>query len=67
VWNVTDRINVRANVARGFRAPNLSELGSNGEHEGTLRYEVGNKDLKPEFSLQGDLGMDFSSRYVSFW
>ena len=65
VWNVTDRINVRANVARGFRAPNLSELGSNGEHEGTLRYEVGNKDLKPEFSLQGDLGMDFSSRYVS--
>jgi len=65
VWNVTDRFNIRANAARGFRAPNLSELGSNGEHEGTLRYEVGNKDLKPEFGLQGDLGMDFSSRYVS--
>ena len=65
VWNVTDRFNIRANVARGFRAPNLSELGSNGEHEGTLRYEVGNKELKPEFSLQGDLGLDFSSRYVS--
>lgn len=65
VWNITDRINLRANVARGFRAPNLSELGSNGEHEGTLRYEVGNRDLKPEYSLQGDLGMDFSTRYVS--
>ncbi|MBR1406762.1 MAG: TonB-dependent receptor [Bacteroidales bacterium] len=65
VWNLTERINLRANVARGFRAPNLSELGSNGEHEGTLRYEVGNKDLKPEYSLQGDLGMDFSSKYVS--
>jgi len=56
---------VRANLARGFRAPNLSELGSNGEHEGTLRYELGNKDLKPEYSLQGDLGVDFSSKYVS--
>ena len=55
----------RANLARGFRAPNLAELGSNGEHEGTFRFEVGNKDLKPEFSLQGDLGLDFSSRYVS--
>ena len=55
----------RANVARGFRAPNLAELGSNGEHEGTFRFEVGNKDLRPEYSLQGDLGLDFSSKYVS--
>ena len=55
----------RVNVARGFRAPNLAELGSNGEHEGTFRYEVGNKDLAPEYSLQGDLGLDFSSNYVS--
>lgn len=55
----------RANVARGFRAPNLAELGSNGEHEGTFRFELGNRDLKPEYSLQGDLGLDFTSRYVS--
>ena len=55
----------RVNAARGFRAPNLAELGSNGEHEGTFRYELGNKDLKPEYSLQGDLGLDFSSRYLS--
>ena len=55
----------RANIARGFRAPNLAELGSNGEHEGTFRFELGNKDLKPEYSLQGDLGLDFTSRYVS--
>ena len=56
---------LRANVARGFRAPNLAELGSNGEHEGTFRYELGNRDLKPEYSLQGDLGLDFSSRFLS--
>ncbi len=54
----------RANIARGFRAPNLSELSSNGEHEGTFRYELGYSGLKPEYSLQGDLGLDFSSRHV---
>ena len=60
-----EHFTIRANVARGFRAPNLAELGSNGEHEGTFRYEIGNKNLKPEYSLQGDLGLDFVSQYVS--
>ncbi|MBQ8656453.1 MAG: TonB-dependent receptor [Prevotella sp.] len=65
VWQATEQLNVRLNVARGFRAPNMSELGSNGEHEGTIRYEVGNHDLKAEHSLQADLGIDFSSPYLS--
>ena len=60
-----ENVHLRMNLSRGFRAPNLSELSSNGEHEGTLRYEIGNKDLKPEYSLQGDLGLDFSSKYIS--
>ena len=34
-------------------------------HEGSLRYEIGNQDLKAEYSLQADLGVDFTSRYVS--
>ncbi len=65
VYSPMDNLNIRANVARGFRAPNLSELGSNGVHEGTVRYECGNPDLKPEFSLQGDLGADFATKHLS--
>ena len=65
VWSPLPALNLRANVARGFRAPNLSELASNGVHEGTVRYERGNSDLKPEFSLQGDLGADFTSEHLS--
>ena len=65
VWNMSDHLNLRLNVARGFRAPNMSELGSNGAHEGALRYEIGNQQLNPEYSLQADLGLDFTSRYVS--
>ena len=65
VWNVGRQMNIRLNAARGFRAPNMSELGSDGVHEGTLRYEIGNARLRPEHSLQTDLGADFTSRYVS--
>ena len=58
-------INIKANLARGFRAPNLSELASNGVHEGTVRYERGNKDLRPEFSLQGDMGVDLNLEHLA--
>jgi iron complex outermembrane receptor protein len=65
VWNASEHLNLRLNMARGFRAPNMSELGSDGVHEGTLRYEIGNPELKPEYSWQADLGLDFTSGYVS--
>ena len=58
-------VHFRVNLSRGFRAPNLSELSSNGEHEGTFRYEIGNKDLGSEYSWQGDVGLDFSSNHLS--
>ena len=65
VFNVNDNLNIKLNVARGFRTPNMSELASNGVHEGSIRYELGNQQLKAEYSLQADLGVDFTSRYVS--
>ncbi len=65
VFHASKALNIRANVARGFRAPNLSELGSNGVHEGTLRYEMGSKDLRAEYSWQADLGADYSGKYFS--
>ena len=54
------------NLARGYRAPNLSELGSNGAHEGTNRYEYGNKNLLSEQSMQIDLGTEWTGEHVSF-
>ena len=65
VWNLTDRINLRLNAARGFRAPTVSELSSNGVHEGSIQYELGNANLKPEKSMQLDLGLDYTSHYVN--
>ena len=65
VCNLNEHFNLRLNVARGFRTPNMSELASNGVHEGSIRYELGDQRLKAEYSLQADLGLDFTSRYVS--
>ena len=65
VCNINEHINLRLNVARGFRTPNMSELASNGVHEGSIRYEQGSQQLKAEYSLQADLGVDFTSQYVS--
>ena len=65
VCNINEQFNLRLNLARGFRTPNMSELASNGVHEGSVRYELGNQQLKAEYSLQADLGLDYTSRYVS--
>ena len=65
VCNISDHFNLRLNLARGFRTPNMSELASDGVHEGSIRYELGNQQLKAEYSLQADLGLDFTSRYLS--
>ncbi len=57
---------LKLNIARGYRAPNMSELGSNGAHEGTNRYEYGNPNLSSEKSLQFDFGTEWSNEHVSF-
>lgn len=64
-YRLTDEWTIKANLSRGFRSPNMSELGSNGVHEGTFRYEVGNHQLNPETSWQWDLGLVYNNEHVS--
>lgn len=64
-YNFNNRFTAKLNVARGFRAPNIAEAGSNGRHEGTIRYELGDNRLRPEYSLQTDLGLFFNSHHLT--
>jgi iron complex outermembrane receptor protein len=64
-WRANKEITIKFNVAKGYRAPNISELASNGRHEGTFRYESGNAQLKPETSYQADLGFFFNSDHIT--
>ena len=56
----------RANISSGFRAPNTSELLSNGVHEGTNRYEKGNPNLTNEKATQIDFSLDYKSEHFQF-
>ncbi|MBC7890334.1 MAG: TonB-dependent receptor [Ferruginibacter sp.] len=63
---LTSQLVFKLNVARGFRAPSIPELASNGAHEGTTRYEYGDVNLKSETSAQLDAGFDFNTEHISF-
>lgn len=56
---------LKVNISRGFRAPNMAELASNGRHEGTFRYEIGNANLKSEISHQFDLAYFINAEHFS--
>ncbi len=64
-WQINEAVFTKLNLSRGFRAPNIAELGSNGVHEGTQHYEIGNPNLKPESSLQLDYAIGLNTTHVS--
>ena len=65
--NIFKTITTRINLATGFRAPNLSELTSNGSHEGTNRYERGNSNLKSEQNLQTDVALEYKNEHIEIF
>ncbi|SDB39434.1 iron complex outermembrane recepter protein [Flavobacteriaceae bacterium MAR_2010_188] len=65
--NILEDFSLRFNVASGFRAPNLAELTSDGVHEGTNRYEIGNPDLENEQNIQLDLALEYKGEHFEFF
>lgn len=57
--SVNKRLAAKANLALGYRAPNVSEISSNGIHPGTNIFQLGNTGFKPEQNIQADLGADW--------
>lgn len=65
--DLKDKFIFRLNFASGFRAPNLSELASNGIHEGTNRYEIGNSELNNEQNYQLDLSIEYNDEHLNLF
>jgi len=55
-FHVADGINLVANLGRGFRAPNIFDLGTLGERPGN-RFNVPNPNLDAEHVTQFDVGV----------
>ncbi|MFT3701266.1 MAG: TonB-dependent receptor [Agriterribacter sp.] len=62
-FQASGQISFKANIGRAYRAPNITEMGSNGLDPGAHIIYLGNRNFNPEFSLQEDVGM--SGRFKS--
>lgn len=56
----------RTNISSGFRAPNTTELLSDGVHHGTNRYIKGDVNLKNENATQLDFSFDYQDEHFNF-
>ena len=65
--DISESLTARLNFASGFRAPHLAELTSNGTHEGTNRYEIGNPELANEQNFQTDVALEYTTRHVELY
>jgi len=65
--SLRENIILRLNLATGFRAPNLAELTSNGVHEGSNRYEIGNSALQNEQNFQTDLNLEYRNSHFELF
>jgi len=61
-YDISKNVFVKANIARGWRAPNVAECAANGVHDGTVVYEIGDPSLKPETSLEEDVAFGVNSK-----
>jgi outer membrane receptor protein involved in Fe transport len=65
LYRASGRINLVASIGRGFRAPNLVERYFDGPTPEGSAYQSATPDLRPEQSLNVDLGAKFDAPRVS--
>ena len=59
IYELTPDMALAANVGRAWRPPGVNELYSHGVHHGTAQFEIGDKELATESSLNTDLTLRY--------
>ena len=59
LWRLTPSLNLVANIGRGFRPPNVFDLGTFGPRAN--RFSIPNPNLEPESVVTADLGLKFEN------
>ena len=59
LYKPNSKLMLKLNAAKSFRMPGASELGSNGIHHGSFRYELGDTTLTSEYAYQLDFELEF--------
>ncbi len=61
-YQLTPQLTVSGNVATAWRAPNVSDLYSDGLHQSAVAYERGNPNLKPEQAYNTNLSVVYAGQ-----
>ncbi|GHT67205.1 TonB-dependent receptor [Bacteroidia bacterium] len=64
---LAEHLTLRTNLSSGYRAPSMFELLSDGVHEGTNRYEIGNAQLQTENSYQIDASLNYKTQHLELF
>lgn len=62
VFDPDNSLMIKLNLARSFRMPVAAELGSNGIHHGSFRYELGDTTITSEYAYQADLTLQWQKQ-----
>ena len=65
IFDVSETLQLVANVGAGFRAPNIADLGTLGDRPGN-RFNIPNANLNAENATHGDLGVRHRSERWQF-
>jgi iron complex outermembrane receptor protein len=65
LWDITKQHQLSLAVTQSQRAPQIQELFSNGVHEATMSYELGDPNLQKEVSYNLDLGYRFNTDWMT--
>ena len=65
LWDITKQHHLSLAVTQSQRAPQVQELFSDGVHEATMSYELGDPNLKKEVSYNLDLGYRFNADWMT--
>lgn len=63
-YSMSDQWTTRFNAGTSWRAPNVSELFSDGVHHGAAAYELGDRSLQSEKAFNLSLTTEYTSRNV---
>ena len=59
IYELSPSVALAANIGRAWRPPGVNELYSHGVHHGTAQFEVGDKELETEASVNTDLTLRY--------
>lgn len=62
IYKLPKLVTFRMNIGSAWRAPNMSELYSDGVHHGSASYEKGDPNLKPERALNTSITTEFDNQ-----